>query len=112
LISTHPTAAEAFAAIDRLASEMMRSGAPSDAVELIVIDSGGQIVARPGAHNAVRHSLKRRQPVAYLRTDMRSTADAAQPFVAHQCFRKRTPRLPPLFCYCDLPMPVIDLIKQ
>jgi hypothetical protein len=50
LISEHPTAAAAFAAIDRLASEMVRTGAPSDAIELLVIDPAGGIVQRTGAH--------------------------------------------------------------
>jgi len=50
LISEHPTAAAAFAEIDRLASEMVRTGAPSNAIELIVVDQAGEIVRRPGAH--------------------------------------------------------------
>lgn len=50
LISEHETAAEAFAEIDRLASEMLRTGAPSHAVELIVVDAADQMVPRPGAH--------------------------------------------------------------
>jgi hypothetical protein len=49
VISEHQTAGEAFQ-IDRLSSEMIRTGAPSDAVELIVIDHDDAIVARPGAH--------------------------------------------------------------
>lgn len=47
LISGHPTAAAAFADIDRLAAQMARTGAP---IELIVIDEAGEIVQRPGAH--------------------------------------------------------------
>ena len=39
MISEHATAAEAFREIDRLSSEMVQTGAPSDAVELLVIDS-------------------------------------------------------------------------
>jgi len=35
--------------IDRLAAEMVRTGAPSDVVELIVIDLADEIVRRP--HN-------------------------------------------------------------
>lgn len=43
MISEHPTAAAAFAEIDRLSSGMVRTGAPSDAVELMVIDQAGEI---------------------------------------------------------------------
>jgi hypothetical protein len=46
-ISEHPTATAAFAEIDRLSSEMLRTGAPSNAVELIVVE-GARIVPRPG----------------------------------------------------------------
>jgi hypothetical protein len=49
LISEHSTAVEAFREIDRLASEMVRTGAPSNAVELVVVDANGLIVRRPGA---------------------------------------------------------------
>ena len=37
--SGHATAAEAFREIDWLASEMVRTGAPSDAVELVVVNA-------------------------------------------------------------------------
>ena len=48
VISEHPTAAEAFGEIDdRISSEMVRTRAQSNAVELIVIDVNGQIVPRP-----------------------------------------------------------------
>jgi hypothetical protein len=50
LISEHSTAAEAFAEIDRLAAQMVRTGAPSDAIELTVIDADGTIVERPDTH--------------------------------------------------------------
>jgi hypothetical protein len=50
LVSEHPSAAEAFAEIDRLSAQMVRTGAPSDAVELVVIDAHGRIVPRSGAH--------------------------------------------------------------
>jgi hypothetical protein len=49
LISEHPTVEAAFAEIDRLAAEMVRTGAPSDAVELIVVDTEDRIAVRPGA---------------------------------------------------------------
>jgi hypothetical protein len=29
---------------------MVRTGAPSDAVELILVDAAGEVVPRPGAH--------------------------------------------------------------
>jgi hypothetical protein len=38
LISDHATAAEAFAEIDQFSAQMVRTGAPGDAVELIVVD--------------------------------------------------------------------------
>ena len=44
LISEHATAADAFTEIDRLAREMVRTGAPSDVVELVAIDQTGEIV--------------------------------------------------------------------
>ena len=33
--------------LDRLSSEMVRTGAPSDAIELSVVNADGQIVPRP-----------------------------------------------------------------
>ena len=50
VISEHATASEAFAEIDRLRAQMVRTGAPSNYVEFIVVDDAGQIVQRPGAH--------------------------------------------------------------
>lgn len=47
LISEHTSAAQAFAAIDALAEQMMRTGSPSNAVEFIVIDPESKIVNRP-----------------------------------------------------------------
>ena len=47
LISEHPTAVEAFREIDRLAAQMVRTGAPSDAVELVVVDANDRLVRRP-----------------------------------------------------------------
>ena len=46
LISDHATAGEAFAEIDRLSMQMVRTGAPSDAVELMVVDREGRIIRR------------------------------------------------------------------
>ncbi len=49
LISEHATVAEAFREIDLLASEMVRTGPPSDALALIVVDADGRLVRRPDA---------------------------------------------------------------
>lgn len=45
-ISSHPSADAAFAAIDRAAEQMARTGVRTDAVELIVIDEQFRIVPR------------------------------------------------------------------
>ena len=50
LLSEHHTVAAAFAAIDHLSSEMVRTGALSDAVELPVVDTDVRVVRRPDAH--------------------------------------------------------------
>jgi hypothetical protein len=50
LVSEHATAREAFEEIDRLAERLVKTGAPSDAVELLVVDNHGGIVRRPDAH--------------------------------------------------------------
>ncbi len=50
LVSEHATALEAFDAIDQLSAEMVRTGAPSNAVELIVVNADDRVVPRPGAH--------------------------------------------------------------
>ncbi len=49
LISEHATVAEAFREIDLLASEMVRTGPPSDALALIVVDADDRLVRRPDA---------------------------------------------------------------
>ena len=49
LVSEHATV-EAFDAIDQLSAEMVRTGAPSNAVELIVVNADDRVVPRPGAH--------------------------------------------------------------
>ena len=49
-LSEHTSAREAFAEIDRLAAEMVRTGTPSDAIELIVVDRDGQLVERLDRH--------------------------------------------------------------
>ena len=48
--SEHKTVAEAFAALDGIATEMSQSGVPGDAIELVVVDEHGQLVPRPGTH--------------------------------------------------------------
>ena len=50
VISERATAEDAFREIDRLSAEMVRAGAPSDAIELVVIDPNLRIVKRPNTH--------------------------------------------------------------
>ena len=53
LQSEHATIAEAFAAIDAMRAQVARTGAPPDAIELIVmivVDEDGRVVARPSTH--------------------------------------------------------------
>ena len=50
VLSEHATIDEAFAAIDALCAQMVRTGAPSDAIELIVVDGDGRQVARSSSH--------------------------------------------------------------
>lgn len=47
LVSEHSSLQSAFAAIDAMADQMLRTGARPDAVELIVIDDADRIVRRP-----------------------------------------------------------------
>lgn len=50
-LSEHETAEAAFREIDRLASEMSRTGVPSNAIELVVLDvDGKRIVSRNRSH--------------------------------------------------------------
>jgi hypothetical protein len=44
LISEHHTAAAAFAEIDRLTAQMLRTGARTDSVELLVADADEEII--------------------------------------------------------------------
>jgi hypothetical protein len=57
LISEHSTAVEASREIDRLAAQMVRTGAPNDAVELVVVDAK---LASPDDPN--REAVKGRVP--------------------------------------------------
>ena len=50
LISEHLIAVDAFAAIDRMVEQMEHTGAPTVAIELVVIDSVGKRVTRPDAN--------------------------------------------------------------
>jgi hypothetical protein len=50
VISEHASVGQAFADIDRMAAQMVRTGDRSDAVELLVVDTEDQIVSRPGTH--------------------------------------------------------------
>jgi hypothetical protein len=50
LQSAHDMITEAFAAVDSMKARMMRTGAPSDTIELIVVDEGGNVVPRPVTH--------------------------------------------------------------
>jgi len=45
--SEHKTVAEAFAALDVVATDMEQSGVPGDAIELVVVDEHGRVVPRP-----------------------------------------------------------------
>ena len=45
--SEHKTVAEAFAALDSIATDMAQTG---DAIKLVVVDEHGQVVLRPGTH--------------------------------------------------------------
>jgi hypothetical protein len=48
--SEHKTVAEAFAALDSVATEMEQSGVPGDAIELVVVDEHGRVVPRPNTN--------------------------------------------------------------
>jgi len=43
VLSEHASAADAFAEIDRLSEQMVRTGAPADFLELIVITDAGRV---------------------------------------------------------------------
>jgi hypothetical protein len=47
IVSEHSTIGEAFAAIDGLSAQMVRTGAPSNAVEVLVVDADGSVIRRP-----------------------------------------------------------------
>ena len=49
VVTQRDTIESAFAEIDRMAAQMLKTGCPSDTVELIVVDEAGCIVRRPHA---------------------------------------------------------------
>jgi hypothetical protein len=49
-LSQHASIQAVFAWIDDLSAQMVRTGAPSDCIELFVVDDSGARVTRPGAH--------------------------------------------------------------
>ena len=50
LQSEHAAVGEAFAALDAISGKMMRTGTPSNAIELVVVDENGRQVERPDSH--------------------------------------------------------------
>ena len=48
--SEHKTVAEAFAALDSVAIDVAQTSVSGDAIELVVVDEQGKVVARPGTH--------------------------------------------------------------
>jgi hypothetical protein len=50
MLSEHRTAAAALAEIDRLSSEMVRAGAPADAIELVIDVERATLIRRSGTH--------------------------------------------------------------
>jgi hypothetical protein len=51
MLSEHQTAADAFTEIDRLTAQMARTGAPADAIELVVVDvERATLLGRSGTH--------------------------------------------------------------
>ena len=50
VLSEHATIAEAFASIDAMSAQMVRTRAPSDAIALAIVDEHGDVVPRPATH--------------------------------------------------------------
>ena len=48
IVAIVATAAKAFTSIDAMHTQMLRTGAPSDAIAMAVVDEHGDQVARPG----------------------------------------------------------------
>lgn len=53
VLSEHASTSEAFAALDAVSAQIVRRSAPSDAVELIGVDEGGER-ERPETHGRTR----------------------------------------------------------
>lgn len=49
-VSSHATVSEAFAELDRLSAQMLRTGTAPEMIELYVVDCLGRRVPRPNAH--------------------------------------------------------------
>ena len=49
VVSTHDNAVDAFAEIDRMAEQMLRTSGSADLVRLVVVDESGKEVRRPNA---------------------------------------------------------------
>lgn len=47
MLDEHSTVWAAFAALDAVVSRIVALGAPPDALDLLIVDSEGRIVARP-----------------------------------------------------------------
>jgi hypothetical protein len=72
-ISRHHTADEAFAAVTALTARMVRTGAPSDAVELIVVDHEGRILSSDFIRNPAP-STERMDRISETRATIRQQA--------------------------------------
>ena len=56
--SEHATVAEAFAALDAISAKMMRTGTPSNAIELVVVDENGRQVERSDGSPAISSATR------------------------------------------------------
>ena len=50
LQSEHTTITEAFEALDAITARIVRTGAPSNTIELVVVDENGRQLKRPDSH--------------------------------------------------------------
>jgi len=50
VLSEHDSRESAFAEVDRLAEQMVKTGVAPDVVEIVVNDRDGQRVTRPNSH--------------------------------------------------------------
>jgi hypothetical protein len=49
-INEHATVAEAFAEIERLVAQVLRTGGKPETITLLLVDAAGSVVTRPGIH--------------------------------------------------------------